>query len=100
MPLTTTAGGRGGGGRKENASFPFTVSGRNPSRLAYLEAMMEADEPFDTDLEEDSVFEQLEIAKGNDEVENSGKSVQDVYLEACNNNEVFPSSRFLKRCLT
>ena len=51
---------------------------------------MEADESFDTDLEEDSVFEELEIADGNDEVENSGKSVQDIYLEACKDNEVFP----------
>ena len=61
---------------------------------------MESDESFDTDLEEDSVFEELEIPDGNDEVENSGKSVQDIYLEACKDNEVFPSSRFLKRCLT
>ena len=36
---------------------------------------MEADESFDTDLEGDIVFEELEIAEGNDEVENSGKSV-------------------------
>ena len=61
---------------------------------------MEADESFDTDLEEDSIFEEHEIADGNGEVENSGKSVQDIYLEACKDNEVFPSSRFLKRCLT
>ena len=41
---------------------------------------MEADESFDTDLEGDIVFEELEIAEGNDEVENSGQSVQDIYL--------------------
>ena len=51
---------------------------------------MEADESFDTDLEGDIVCEELEIAEGNDEVENSGQSVQDIYLRHVRKMKFFP----------
>lgn len=57
---------------------------------------MEDDEFFDTDLEEESA--EWEVEK--EEFAVLSRSTQDIYLDACKNNNIVPSSRFLKQCST
>lgn len=61
-----------------------------------LSEVMEDDEFFDTDLEEESA--EWEIEK--EEFGVLSRSIQDIYLDACKNNNIVPSSRFLKQCST
>lgn len=52
---------------------------------------MEDDEFFDTDLEDES-------PERENEEEELSRPTQEVYLEACQSNNIVPSSKFLKQC--